>query len=133
MRVTRLAKMNTQSGFTLIELMITVAVIAILASIAYPSYTQYLARANTAEARATLMEGASAIERCYTESYSYTDCDPALDATDTYSFDFSSSGASSYSLAATANAGANVEEQCLAIDQTGEVTEDCPESGGSGS
>ncbi|WP_458526044.1 type IV pilin protein [Onishia taeanensis] len=116
------------SGFTLIELMIAVVVIAILASIAYPSYTQYVARANTAEAESRLMEGAAAIERCYTESYDYTACEIAPDATETYGFTVSAGSASSYSLTATAGDGANVEEQCLVIDETGEVTTTCPEA-----
>lgn len=48
--------MRKNRGFTLIELMITVVVIGVLAAIAYPSYTQYVVRANRGEAQAYLMD-----------------------------------------------------------------------------
>jgi type IV pilus assembly protein PilE len=45
-----------KAGFTLIELMITVAVIAILSTIAVPSYREYIRRGYRAEARAAFMQ-----------------------------------------------------------------------------
>lgn len=64
--------MKTQSGFTLIELMITVAVIAILAAIAYPSYTQYLVRANRSAAQQFLLDIANREEQYLLDARQYT-------------------------------------------------------------
>jgi type IV pilus assembly protein PilE len=49
-------------GFTLIELMITVAIVGVLASIAYPSYSEHIRRSKQAEARAALTGFANAME-----------------------------------------------------------------------
>lgn len=57
---------RTMHGFTLIELMITVAIIGILASIAVPSYSSYIARARRADARAQLMQVTQLMQRFYT-------------------------------------------------------------------
>ncbi|MDQ7914927.1 type IV pilin protein [Pseudomonas sp. 102515] len=63
---------NRQRGFTLIELMIVVAIVGILAAIAYPSYQEHIRRANRADAQASLMELAQFMERNYTRLGRYT-------------------------------------------------------------
>jgi type IV pilus assembly protein PilE len=60
-----------ENGFTLIELMITVAIIGILSAIAYPSYMQYVLRANRADAKAILMESSQFMERYFTTNNTY--------------------------------------------------------------
>jgi type IV pilus assembly protein PilE len=55
--------MKTKSrGFTLIELMITVAIVGILASIAYPNYIEQIRKGNRADAKASLTSFANAME-----------------------------------------------------------------------
>lgn len=64
--------MKKSQGFTLIELMIVVVIIGILASIAYPSYTQYVVRASREAAQTELMRMAGVQEKIYLNSNSYT-------------------------------------------------------------
>lgn len=55
-------------GFTLIELMIVVAIIGILAAIAFPSYQNYVTKTRRADAQAALTGFATAMERYYTDN-----------------------------------------------------------------
>ncbi|NYZ69016.1 type IV pilin protein [Endozoicomonas sp. SM1973] len=54
-------------GFSLVELLIVIAIIGILAAIGYPSYQEYVRQSMRADAQSALMQLANAMERYYTE------------------------------------------------------------------
>ena len=84
-------------GFTLIELMIVVTVMALLAAVAVPSYTEHVARSRRADAKQSLLELAQKLERYYTERGTYANA--ALGNSGVYP---SSSRAGFYTLAISA-------------------------------
>jgi type IV pilus assembly protein PilE len=64
--------MSRSSGFTLIEVMITVAIVGILAAVALPAYTQYVQRANVTEAASGLSDMRVKLEQYFQDQRQYT-------------------------------------------------------------
>nr|WP_281373457.1 type IV pilin protein [Halomonas zhaodongensis] len=63
-----------QHGFTLIEMLVTVAIIGVIAAVAYPSYTRHVERSLRTDAHAGLLQAATELERCYSRHFAYTNC-----------------------------------------------------------
>ena len=122
-----------RNGFTLIELMITVAVVAILTAIAYPSYTSYIRKGKRATAQAALMDLASRQQTYLLDRRVYTTVQAdvgftvpsEIQSAYTISITCSPSNCASGGFTATATpAGSQAVsgEQTLTIDNTGAKT-----------
>jgi type IV pilus assembly protein PilE len=62
---------KTQRGFTLIELMVVIAILGIIAMIAIPSYNDTVRKGRRSDAKVTLMKLSQNLERCFSENNSY--------------------------------------------------------------
>ncbi|WP_372761658.1 type IV pilin protein [Pseudoalteromonas sp.] len=118
-------KLTDQHGFTLIELMITIAIIGILYSVALPSYTSYMQQSRRADVQQVLLQQTAVLERQYTRVGGYPDS-YVFPASDYYSFSYqsdataSSSDGSEFTLTATPK-GAQSSDKCgaLVVNQSG--------------
>jgi type IV pilus assembly protein PilE len=72
---------KSSQGFTLIELMIAVAIVGILATIAYASYSAQIQHSRRSDALTSVGSVSSSLERCYASVYTYVSCGNAAAGT----------------------------------------------------
>lgn len=119
-------KTQNQTGFTLLELMIVLAIIGILTAIAYPSYQDSVRKARRGDAQAAMLEMANFMERKFTENNKYNTLSASATitasgiTTDYYTFTLPTLTTTSFAINA-APQGAQASDNCgtLTLTQTG--------------
>jgi prepilin-type N-terminal cleavage/methylation domain-containing protein len=112
-------------GFTLIELMITVAIVAILAAIAYPNYRNYVIRGQLVDATQGLSAVRANMERYYQDNRSYTTgptappCVTAPAPSGRFNIDCAGATDQAYTAEAIGAGGSNVAGFTFTVDQDG--------------
>jgi type IV pilus assembly protein PilE len=119
-----------QKGFTLVELMIVVAIIAILASIAIPAYSDYVTRGKIAQGISELADARIKMEQYYQDNRTYS---PGINAASLglasgskpyFTYALSSVGLASYTITATGID--NISSYSYTIDQNNTKTSTTP-------
>ncbi|WP_339344931.1 type IV pilin protein [uncultured Alcanivorax sp.] len=122
--------LEQQQGFTLVELMIVVMIVAILAAIGYPSYTRYVQDTRQAEAQGEMMALSGALERYRAKNFSYEDANtklselsPVLANSDYFSTAISVTGTGSqqYEITTTPKTGLMTGTEVLKLNSEGQT------------
>lgn len=110
---------KSSAGFTLLELMIAVAIVGILATIAYSSYSTQIQHSRRSDALTSVGSISSSLERCYAQAYAYTGCgNVAAGVTvsqNGYYSILTAVAASTYTVTATPVGGQARDTSCSAI------------------
>ncbi len=129
----------TPQGFTLIEVMVVVAIVAILSAIALPAYTNYVLRGRIPEATSTLAAWQVKMEQWFQDTQSYyasgstSNCGVTTPTASTYfSYTCAPTSSTAYVLTATGNASSSMSGFVYTINQDGTKTSTITHSGWGG-
>ncbi|HEZ0775879.1 TPA: type IV pilin protein [Neisseria meningitidis] len=125
---------NVQKGFTLLELMIAVAILGILTLITYPSYKTYIRRVRLSEVKSTLLMNAQTMERYYRQKGTFATYDKnKLKQNEYFKITLSEVSPDHFTLQADPNPMTNEGETCVVtLNDGGTLSaagsgQDCPD------